>query len=142
MSVNKRIKKVLEDNRYSNSAFEKQNNLANGTVRKISVEKNFNPSYKVLNAFAQTFPTINLRWLITGEGEMYQGPHLDGVTAVCHNNNEIKNLDFGINRIQKDLEVTSKGMRANKNKVRELERELEKAMERVKQLESITAKQQ
>lgn len=138
MSVNKRIKKVLEDNRYSNSAFEKKNNLANGTVRKISVEKNFNPSYKVINAFALTFPTINLRWLITGEGEMYQQPAFSQEAAVYHPNGEVKQMEFKLNRMQKDMEVTSKGMRANKNKIRELERDLEKAIERLKMLEKST----
>jgi predicted nucleic acid-binding Zn-ribbon protein len=70
---------------------------------------------------------------------MYELPQLNGSVAWYLKNGETGNLDFKFNRMYKDLEVASKGMRANKNKVRELERDLEKVSERLKQLEKTLA---
>ena len=53
--------------------------VSNATLTHIRSGRN-NPSMKIIIAFLQKFPKINARWLLTGEGKMYNETeeHTDG----------------------------------------------------------------
>ena len=66
MSVKKRIKIFIKNEKLSVSAFEKSIDAANGFVNSISKSIGAN---KLLN-INRVYPKINSEWLLTGEGKM------------------------------------------------------------------------
>ncbi len=68
MSVKERLKKFIGFNGLSVREFERNCNLSNGTVN--GIRNNISP--KIRNMILEKYPTLNLLWLITGEGEMLQ----------------------------------------------------------------------
>ena len=66
MNVKDRIKKFIDHERLSISAFEKTIEVSNGYVNSISK----NIGIDKLNVIVEKYPQLSLEWLITGKGEM------------------------------------------------------------------------
>ena len=66
MNVKERIKKFIDHEGLSISAFEKTIEVSNGYVNSISK----NIGIDKLNVIVEKYPQLSLEWLITGKGEM------------------------------------------------------------------------
>ncbi|NME69038.1 S24 family peptidase [Flammeovirga aprica] len=64
-----RIKKFLDENNISISAFEKTIGTANGTIRNALKNKT-EISSKYLSLISVHYPELDFNWLVTGEGKM------------------------------------------------------------------------
>lgn len=68
MNVKERIKKFIDTEGLSISAFEKSIYTSNGYINSISK----NIGIDKLNLIIEKYPNLNLEWLITGKGSMYK----------------------------------------------------------------------
>ena len=69
MNVKERIKRFIESEQISISAFEKAIDVSNGYINSISK----NIGVEKLNVILEKYPKLNIEWLITGKGEMLKG---------------------------------------------------------------------
>nr|WP_314289618.1 S24 family peptidase [uncultured Capnocytophaga sp.] len=69
MNVKERIKRFIESEHISISAFEKAIDVSNGYINSISK----NIGVEKLNVILEKYPKLNIEWLITGKGEMLKG---------------------------------------------------------------------
>jgi transcriptional regulator with XRE-family HTH domain len=116
-SVSERIELLIKELGYNKNSFSKAIGLGNNvTIGRIINEKR-DPSYEVLQKIVQTFGhTIDLKWLLTGEGQMKIGP---GVT-VANDPEEryrIPNKE-DINKIITNLEFLSESMKSELKKLK------------------------
>ena len=66
-----RIHKLIDKEGISVRKFEQSINASNGLIRK-AITNNTDVQSKWIVEIARAYPTLNLNWLITGEGEMYK----------------------------------------------------------------------
>lgn len=69
--VNQRIKLLIEDMNLDESAFSIQTNVIKQTINNITHGK-FRPKSETLIRIAESIPGLNIRWLLTGEGKMWE----------------------------------------------------------------------
>lgn len=68
-NINARLKEVIEKTGYSIIDFSKKIDISRQTLYYI-LNKDAKPGFEVINGMAINLPWLNLRWLITGEGNM------------------------------------------------------------------------
>jgi hypothetical protein len=72
LSINTRISKLIELLENNNQrAFCKKSNIPATTLQGIIGKRQSDPAAKILNCILVSYPHVNARWLITGEGEMF-----------------------------------------------------------------------
>jgi transcriptional regulator with XRE-family HTH domain len=70
-NIGERIKKLIESNGYTINSFAKFLGYGSSEkLRRVINEKDAYPSYTIIFDIAKKFETLNLKWLITGSGEM------------------------------------------------------------------------
>ena len=74
--IDKRFSILLEELGENKNSLSKKMGLNNSTIGKI-VNGDRQPSYQILHKFSETFPNVNLNWLITGEGNMMNNVYDD-----------------------------------------------------------------
>ncbi|BCI63118.1 XRE family transcriptional regulator [Coprobacter secundus] len=74
MDVRERISQIIEIKKLNKNSFSKKVGIQPQTLHHILKGRQTYPSYQVLEKIALTFTDINLRWLITGEGNMILPP--------------------------------------------------------------------
>lgn len=65
-----RVKKFIDYQEMSISAFEKAVGLSNNSIQ-IAIKRNANLKDETLNSILNKYPEIDARWLLTGKGEMF-----------------------------------------------------------------------
>jgi transcriptional regulator with XRE-family HTH domain len=68
-----RFLQIIEAKGITAIEFAKQIGCSQSSVSNVTRGRN-QPSFDMLKGIAQTFPDINLKWLITGKGNMYDSP--------------------------------------------------------------------
>jgi len=69
-TINQRIAKIAEDLKYYPAAFAKHINVPRQKVSNV-LEGKFEPKADILISISKSFPKLNTRWLLTGEGNMW-----------------------------------------------------------------------
>lgn len=70
-TIHDRFKNLIEALRLNTNQLAKELGYERATKLYNIVNKAGNPSYDILKDLATRFPVINIRWLLTGEGEMF-----------------------------------------------------------------------
>jgi len=70
--MKERILKLIEEEKITAAEFADRIGVQRSNVSHILNGRN-NPGYTFIQKIIETFPTINSRWLLTGEGNMYEG---------------------------------------------------------------------
>ena len=70
-SIHDRFKALIDALRLNTNQLAKELDYERATKLYNIVNKSGNPSYDILKDMATRFPTINVRWLLTGEGDMF-----------------------------------------------------------------------
>jgi transcriptional regulator with XRE-family HTH domain len=70
--MKERILKLIEDEKITAAEFADRIGVQRSNVSHILNGRN-NPGYTFIQKIIETFPLINSRWLLTGEGNMYEG---------------------------------------------------------------------
>lgn len=88
-----RIHKLIDKEGISVRRFEQSINASNGLIRK-AIANNTDVQSKWILEIADTYPNLNLDWLIKGEGEMYREGSSDKQATMAsisvHELNELK----------------------------------------------------
>ena len=71
MSINKKIKELIDKENLSISAFEKKIGAGNNSIGTL-LNKNSNISGVVLSKILKSYPNLNLNWLFKNQGEMFE----------------------------------------------------------------------
>lgn len=71
-----RVKKVIELNKMSVSAFEKATGMSNNSIQ-TALKRNSNLKDDTLNSILNRFPDISAEWLLTGNGSMLKSKNDD-----------------------------------------------------------------
>lgn len=77
-----RIHKLIDKEGISVRRFEQSINASNGLIRK-AIANNTDVQSKWILEIADTYPNLNLDWLIKGEGEMYREGLIDSQVALA-----------------------------------------------------------
>jgi transcriptional regulator with XRE-family HTH domain len=70
--MKERILKLIEEEKITAAEFADRMGVQRSNVSHILNGRN-NPGYSFIQKIIETFPLINSRWLLTGEGNMYEG---------------------------------------------------------------------
>lgn len=68
-SVTQRVRHIIQHYNLNPNSFSKKIGATTSTINSM-LEKDTNPSVETINKIINVFPSINLKWLIKGEGEM------------------------------------------------------------------------
>lgn len=68
--MNKRLKQIIDYYGISTRQFEQKINVSNGVIAKVLIQ-NTTLRSDVLSKIADSFPDINIGWILTGKGEMF-----------------------------------------------------------------------
>ena len=84
-----RLKFLINQKKLSNAEFANRLEIQKSTVSHLLSGRN-KPGFDFLNKLIKVFPDINLRWLITGEGEPFAGitPTLVEIPAKMNESNK------------------------------------------------------
>ncbi|WP_271770400.1 hypothetical protein [Aquimarina algiphila] len=98
-SVSSRIELVMQYYNFNYTSFSKKLKLTNNVTIGRLIKENRNPSFDILNRIAVTFPEINCKWLLTGEGNMKNdSSNLSNIELINNlidqNENLLKDEDF------------------------------------------------
>ena len=80
ISVNDRIKLIFNNLKEKQQSFAKKVGVSQSFLSKVLRGECKAPT-DMLNGILKTYPNINARWLITGEGSMYQQPQAESQSA-------------------------------------------------------------
>lgn len=69
-TINQRIELLIEQKGKNVNSFSMHISMPRQTVERVLKGK-YMPKYDILNAISNTFPLLNTRWLLTGDGEMW-----------------------------------------------------------------------
>lgn len=94
MTINERIKKVRIDKGYSQQKFADKIKLSANFINLIE-RGSRNPSERTLNDISAEF-NVNLEWLKTGEGDMYDEESEDVVIEALKSEYELDDIDVEI----------------------------------------------
>lgn len=131
MEVSERISLIIEHYNENKSTFSKRIGLTNTvTIGRLINEKR-NPSFDLLHRISKTFPEINTRWLLTGEGVMIQqgvGFELEDLDinqllrVLLDKNNDLLDNDSFRNYIRTNMEylMVDEEREKKKNAIEEL----------------------
>lgn len=67
--MNKRLKQIIDYYQLSTRQFEQKISVSNGVIAKV-LAQNTTLRSDILSKIADTFPEVNIGWLLTGKGEM------------------------------------------------------------------------
>lgn len=83
--MNERLKQIIEYYGITPHRFSKEVGLSEGTIRKV-LSENTSLKSENLQKMSQTFPDINLDWLITGRGSMFlnETKHFSNAPSPSH----------------------------------------------------------
>ena len=73
MNLNKRFMSFIETTGEKPTRFAKKIGISPGYMSDIKNEKK-TPGIEVLNKLLSVYPNLNINWLLTGKGEMYNKP--------------------------------------------------------------------
>ncbi len=71
-SFSERLKHIIKEKQLSNAELAEKIGIQKSTVSHLLSGRN-KPGFDFLNKLIKVFPDINLRWLITGEGDAFTG---------------------------------------------------------------------
>lgn len=94
-NVKNRLTAIMEKEGLTAGAFAESINIAQATISQIMRGRNM-PSTEILLKLHQRYPEINLNWLITGQGNMYENQAPEAATG---HNEDLAALPFDDNAI-------------------------------------------
>lgn len=71
-TISERIGQLVKTLKMNNNSFAKSLGKPNSTIVNI-VDGRSKPGYEILEVILETYPDVNPIWLMTGNGEMFQG---------------------------------------------------------------------
>ena len=74
MPVKERVEFLLKQTGLSQSDFAAKSGYSRAVLSNFLTGKTDKPRIDFLDAIKRAFPTLDLNWLITGEGDMWKGP--------------------------------------------------------------------
>ena len=72
-TVNTRLAAFIDSLGITNNAFSKRVGVVPSMIGNITGGRQGKPSYELLEKIAMTHPTLNIEWLVRGEGQMLRG---------------------------------------------------------------------
>ena len=107
MDIVTRLKMFLEQAGISNSQFADTCDIPRPTLSQLLNGRNKKVSDEVIGKIHRAYPTLNIMWLMFGDGEMlYNGSDslsaMNGMNGSDHNNNESRVDDIGQRAISFD----------------------------------------
>jgi transcriptional regulator with XRE-family HTH domain len=117
-----RILKLLAEEKISASEFADKMGIQRSNVSHILNGRN-NPGYSFIQKILETFPLINPRWLITGEGSIYQGEGMPSAPVIkskgLFSDQSINEISFSeklsVDEVTSDLIEKSITVKKNQN---------------------------
>ena len=91
MTVGERFALVLKEKGVTQKSFSERTKYSEQAISKLIKGQTQSPKADLIAQIAISFPDVNLRWLLLGEGEMFTN----------HKNNE--HLQLEINRLKDEL---------------------------------------
>ena len=82
MSVKERVEFLLKQTNLSQSEFASKSGYSRAVLSNFLTGKTDKPRIDLLEAIKKVFPTFNLNWLITGQGEIWDGPPPTGLKDI------------------------------------------------------------
>ena len=73
MSINQKIKQLIDKEKLSISAFEKKIGAGSNSIR-VLLNRNSEISGVILNKILEAYPNLSLNWFFKDEGEMFEKP--------------------------------------------------------------------
>ena len=108
-TVSERLGYLINYLGYNTNSFSVNIGLtSNNVIGRIINDKERAPSYLVLNKIAETFPEVNLRWLITGDGDILhskRSPWDEPGTIKYYKTSSFKDFHNAINKISNPISV-------------------------------------
>lgn len=93
LPISERVRILLESKNISQGAFAKQIGLAQTLINRTVLGKSM-PSFDAIEKIYRAFPGLSGRWLLTGEGEMWEdGQKAIHQVAVGNGNHQVATLD-------------------------------------------------
>ena len=80
MPVKERVEFLLKQTKLSQSEFASRSGYSNVVLSNFLTGKTEKPRIDLLEALVKVFPTLNLNWLITGLGDIWDGPAPENLT--------------------------------------------------------------
>lgn len=81
MDIIDRIQEIINHENLNVASFAKKIGAGDQTVRGIVVQRRNKPGFDILLKTIQTFPWLNVEWLLTGEGEMIKVEYRKNTSA-------------------------------------------------------------
>lgn len=82
MSLRERVKFLLQQTKLSQADFENRSGYSRAVMSNFLTGKTDKPRIDLLEAMKQVFPNLNLNWLITGKGDIWDGPAPNGLEHI------------------------------------------------------------
>ena len=79
MPVRERVEFLLKKIKLSQTEFESRSGYSRVVLSNFLSGKTDKPRIDLLEALIKVFPTLNLNWLITGQGDIWDGPAPEGL---------------------------------------------------------------
>ena len=95
MDIVSRLKKFLQDNNISNSQFADTCNIPRPTLSQLLNGRNKKVSDELIAKIHQTYPALNVMWLMFGDGEMFVPNANSSAMTSATQPGEIS-IDFGM----------------------------------------------
>ncbi len=95
MGINKRIEEIMNIKNHNYRSFGLLLTYSDTQIRNIILGKSI-PKVDFIQKISQTFPEVNLNWVINGEGSMYSYGNLNDfkkeeiLDFIIHNNEEFR----------------------------------------------------
>jgi len=113
MTVNQRIEALIKHLGLNPNSFSKSIGLSgNSTIARI-IKGQTTPSYDTLSAICETYNWINIRWLMTGEGEMILPDQEDQVVDIEALKEKIEYQKRLIQTLQDTLDTINQNFKKN-----------------------------
>ncbi len=96
--MNKRLQQFLAAENISQSLLADTLGVARAGISHILAGRN-KPGYDFIESLMLHYPDLNIEWLITGKGRMYNGPRADElpenppVNEIITSSNEVKSIE-------------------------------------------------
>lgn len=107
MPVKERFKDLIKKINTNPTALGKSMGLSQATIKNILDGTNL-PSSKVLIPLLELYPTLNINWLLIGQGDMFLDDTLTTADRIAQRDRMIQILESSVRNLEHTLELQKK----------------------------------